>query len=176
MTQIIGIHGIMGSGKSTFANLLSKKLEGTVTILPFAKSLKDFALALGWDGEKNEKGRRLLQLLGTDVGRQCISETIWIEKWVDAVMECGSDFIIADDMRFENELDVVKEFEGYKIKIDGRGYHQPTWMEKKFPFLKKQHASEVQISDSKFDILVDNSGEVKHLDDYLQLIKEKING
>ena len=73
---LFGIHGPAGSGKTTMAKGLIGALlnhdDATHTILPFAKPVKDVARNMGWNGEKDEKGRRLLQLLGTECGRECI--------------------------------------------------------------------------------------------------------
>ncbi len=78
--HIIGIHGPLGGGKTFLANEIKDCFNGVV-ILPFAKLLKDFAFEMGWDGKKDPKGRRLLQLLGTECGRKCISQDIWVKHW-----------------------------------------------------------------------------------------------
>ena len=104
MRHIIAIHGKLESGKSTAADYLCKHLQAVIK--PFAKPIKDFAFSLGWDGNKDTKGRRLLQLLGTEVGRECISDDIWIEKWQESLDNTGSNVtIICDDLRFQNEYE-----------------------------------------------------------------------
>lgn len=104
MKQVIAIHGKMHSGKTTAAKYIYINLVSTVR--PFAKPIKDFATLLGWDGKKGKKGRRLLQLLGTEVGRECISDTIWVDKWQESLGDTGSNVtIICDDLRFQNEYE-----------------------------------------------------------------------
>ena len=107
MKQVIAIHGKMHSGKSTAAKYMQKRTRAVVR--PFAKPIKDFATLLGWNGNKDKKGRRLLQLLGTEVGRECISDLIWVYKWqVDLGDE---DTVICDDLRFQNEYDFLADLE-----------------------------------------------------------------
>lgn len=100
----IGLTGPIGSGKTTIAKELQERLAGCI-ILPMAKPLKDYAKLMGWDGRKDKRGRRLLQLLGTECGRKCISDDIWVNKWAQEAQ--GHPYVICDDARFENEVDVL---------------------------------------------------------------------
>lgn len=112
--MIILISGRAGEGKTTFANLCVEKLRKEkmpAKIFSFAKGLKDTALYMGWDGEKDKKGRRLLQQIG-GVGRE-YSESIWadravgkIEDWLSDVAN-GNWFALIDDWRFGNEGNVI---------------------------------------------------------------------
>lgn len=105
-TMIIGICGNgIGAGKSTFAKLLLNNLDNGY-ILPMAKALKDLATKIGWNGEKDEKGRTLLQLLGTDVCRHCISENYWVDRWQEQARSIPADVFIIDDIRFQNEFEI----------------------------------------------------------------------
>ncbi len=52
-----------------------------------------------------EKPRRLLQTIGTEVGRDTVDKDVWI-KAVQSRME-GSDIVISDDVRFMNESEAV---------------------------------------------------------------------
>ena len=102
--MIIAIHGKKEHGKSTVAKAILKKVPAVIK--PFAKPIKDFATLLGWDGAKDAKGRRLLQLLGTEVGRECISETLWVDKWQESLTNTGKAVhIVCDDLRFQNEYE-----------------------------------------------------------------------
>jgi hypothetical protein len=140
--MLIGIHGPAGSGKSTAARVICDYFDAI--ILPFAKPLKDFAAQLGWDGLKDEKGRRLLQLLGTECGRKCICEHIWVQHWMK--MYDPSRNTVADDIRFENEITAIMENKGFLIKLVGRKFENvPT------------HESEQELPDQFFNYVVDNS-------------------
>lgn len=104
MKQVIAVHGLMGSGKSTFSTMLLERMRGTVR--PFAKPIKDIAHEMGWNGIKDAKGRRLLQLLGTEVGRECIRDTLWVDKWQASLHNTGTEAaVVCDDLRFKNEYE-----------------------------------------------------------------------
>ena len=128
----IGILGAAGSGKTTLAQFLAVEFgEPKATIHPLMFPLKRFARKLGWDGRKDEKGRRLLQLLGTECGRRCISEDIWIDKWLREAdtfeLEFGKSVFIADDVRFENEakaMDITIKVTGRSLDLGANQMHE----------------------------------------------------
>jgi len=153
---VIGLCGKAGAGKTTFANMiLNQFLEMTdnkigCVVLPFAKALKDLAVQLGWDGVKDERGRRLLQLLGTDVCRNCIDDNYWVKKWkegIDKERAKGIQLIVADDVRFENELLSIAGFNGEIYKLVGRSYELAAD--------SKNHESEQEL-DVHDDLLISN--------------------
>lgn len=106
--MLIALTGPMGSGKTTIATALAIRLERRglrACVEPMAGPLKRFAKQMGWDGRKDKRGRRLLQLLGTECGRKCISDDIWVEQWRKSV-EGWDGPVICDDVRFDNEAAV----------------------------------------------------------------------
>ena len=160
--MIIGIAGRAGAGKSTIAEMLVKALGGGthVKIIPFAKPLKEFARKLGWDGNKDAKGRRLLQLLGTDVGRECIDEDIWVKHWCslcDDALRDGYNHILVDDMRFPNEIAAVLSRGGIVLQVAGRGYDN----------IDTSHPSEQTLVHDSFT-KIDNSGDTQDLEKKIQ--------
>jgi hypothetical protein len=114
---IIGFTGKAGSGKSSVAEATTAK------VFSFARSLKDIAKFLGWDGKKEYKGRQLLQQLG-DVGRE-YNPNIWIENLErdmrDQLMDdkyYGDISIYGiDDVRFDNEGKFIKDNGGIIIEL-----------------------------------------------------------
>lgn len=107
--KIIGIAGLAGSGKDTFAEMLheefiQKGLHGEV--IPYAwllKSiLKDY---FHWDGKKDEAGRTLLQTVGTDIIREK-NPDFWVDFLINMADAFSNvwDYIIIPDVRFENEV------------------------------------------------------------------------
>ena len=148
--------GGAGSGKSTLAKKLAEHLKVEPKIISFAEPLKRIALQMGWDGKKDEKGRKLLQLLGTECGRDCVDLKIWLKHWVMSVFH-SRDFplIVSDDMRFQNEIDLVKKVGGVTIKITGRNDISEA---------RSAHASEDQASDDCFDFVLNNDGNLGKLD------------
>lgn len=142
MARIIGFTGKMYSGKSTAAQILKEWIPNGVR-LSFASDLKDLAKELGWNGEKDKKGRRLLQLLGTDVCRQCLGEDYWITKFQNKISRpiYADKVIIVDDVRFDNEAQMIKDLGGILIRIKRRNFGH--WLAGLF----KWHKSERKISE-----------------------------
>ena len=155
----IGIGGFMGNGKSTVAQFIADIIKNTtphaVLIEPFAKGVKDTAYEMGWDGNKDARGRRLLQLIGTECGRKCIGEDVWVNYWkkqINIWAQSKSEdylFVIADDLRFMNELELIQTY-GYAVLIEGRVKpSKPRWL---------RHASEKGLPTSLYDYLIFNHG------------------
>ena len=90
---VIGFSGVMGSGKTLAADSLAALLQHTghtCQTFAFADELKRIARTeFGWDGEKDAKGRKLLQVLGTEAGRVYNSD-IWVEKTANAIRQAES--------------------------------------------------------------------------------------
>ena len=73
------VSGLAGSGKDTLADILCEAYGYKKD--HFAFDLKYLASAhFNWDGQKDERGRHLLQQLGTDVGRTYL-QNIWLIKF-----------------------------------------------------------------------------------------------
>ena len=82
MFKIVSLSGKAGSGKDTIAIALQAAVPNVYRHGWFAASLKEAAsVYYGWDGSKDQKGRRFLQLLGTDVGR-LFDKDVWLASFV----------------------------------------------------------------------------------------------
>lgn len=104
------------------ANLIVGFMRGSAIIIPMAKKLKEVALSIGWNGVKDAKGRRLLQILGTEVMRECIDEDYHIKAWMQYAEEAllsGKRILICDDIRFPNELQFMQQQGAYMIHVIG---------------------------------------------------------
>jgi hypothetical protein len=106
MKGVIAFSGQMYAGKTTSAEIVRSLLVDSC-ILSMAAPLKNYARLLGWNGEKDKKGRRLLQLIGTECGRECIDQDIWVKKWWETASK-ESGYVIVDDLRFQNEYDGIR--------------------------------------------------------------------
>jgi len=115
---LIGLCGYAKVGKTTTCSeLLSLIPNGK--ILSFAEPVKQIATdSFGWDGLKDEKGRRLLQLIGTDVGRS-YNPNIWVDMWKSKVriLLSTETSILVDDVRFQNEVDAIRELGGVVFRF-----------------------------------------------------------
>ena len=84
--KIICISGVARSGKDTTAGLIQRRLHGNgkrVLVTHYADLLKFMCSQLfGWDGQKDERGRHILQYVGTDVIRKQLPDF-----WVDFIIQ-----------------------------------------------------------------------------------------
>jgi hypothetical protein len=139
--RTLGICGADKAGKTTLAKAVADNIDRTEEFcgyLTFASGVKEIAFRMGWNGRKDAKGRRLLRLIGTECGRQCIGEDCWVLLWAKAAAEKESP-IIADDLRFENEVEAVRNRQGLVVRlVRSRGLLADAWTRITRPF---RHAS-----------------------------------
>ena len=151
---IIPIIGKARNGKDTVAQYLKEEIEKRtgkkVLDIRYADYLK-FVLKkyYGWDGNKDEVGRTLLQHVGTDLCRNN-NPDIWANVVVELVKGLGDSisYVIIPDTRFENEIDCwyKNEFEVVSIRVkrlneDGSEYDNGLTEE------QKNHPSETSLDD-----------------------------
>lgn len=114
--KVILVGGRAGEGKTSFTNFCMKMLDDLVTYpdgiaacIPFAKKVKDTAKFMGWNGVKDDKGRRLLQVIG-GAGRDYNPNT-WVSAVADSIVTIPKEFkyVFVDDWRFPNELDFMRD-------------------------------------------------------------------
>lgn len=160
--RVVALTGAAGSGKSTAADYLIRQ-HGYERV-KFAGPLKRMAAAIGLDnaaleGELKEAPldllcgktpRHVMQTLGTEWGRGCIGEDLWVRLWLrDASVRLFSSRVVVDDLRFPNEAAAVRSLGGVIIKLAGRGGIAGT------------HESEAGCGQA--DAIVDNDGCVTEL-------------
>lgn len=160
----VGFCGKAGVGKTTACNTLKELHQGPCLILPWADELKRIAREeFGWDGQKDEKGRRLLQVIGTECGRMYGGDLFWVKKWqkiVDEFIANASDnvLILNDDTRFDSEANHLKTYDGIVIKLFGRQGDLG---------INSNHSSEMGIDDQYIDHSLDNGGFMEELQEKL---------
>lgn len=147
----------------------------SVVIAHYADLLKYICKTFfGWDGQKDEKGRRLLQYVGTDVIRKrapdywvrFLSEffTIFSDEW---------DYVIIPDTRFPNEISAIHEagFDTIHIRVKRENFVSPLTAE------QQQHPSEIALDDVEPDAWLINDGSIEDLERHItDWVKENIYG
>ena len=158
--KIIAFTGKYQSGKTTIANFIINYYTNVIK-LSFAEPVKKIATEqFGWNGEKDTKGRKLLQLIGTDVGRE-YNPNIWVEKMEINLKneiyleECKNQdydtIVVIDDARFDNEAELIKKWNSIIIEIIRPGYNGDN------------HKSEQGINKKYIDYTIDNAGSLDEL-------------
>lgn len=118
--KIVGITGYAGSGKDTAAAGL---IADGWTRIAFADRLKKLATDIGWNGEKDEAGRKLLQALGHQA-RVHLGWNVWVEAAAQDIFEAfkgGAPGVVVTDVRYWNEADWIGQHGGHVIRIDRPG-------------------------------------------------------
>ncbi len=172
---LIGVGGYAFSGKDTLADLLverhgfyktymSKPLEQALLALdplvPKQHSTRfgeeaierysEQHRALGYDRSKeNPEVRRLLQRLGTEVGRNMFGESVWVDAMLRDV--AGHERAVVTGIRFRNELEAIQDAGGTTVWVD-RGLGPVN-----------DHASDNTLRPMDFDDVVGNYGPLSDL-------------
>lgn len=120
--HVIGLAGRAGAGKSTAAGFIEEVARARgwrVRRRAFAEPVKAIARReFGWNGAKDARGRRLLQVIGTEAGRAYDPE-IWVRRAAAEVerearreefsaQQSGPILFVFDDVRFDNEADFCR--------------------------------------------------------------------
>lgn len=128
-TKLIGFAGPLGCGKTTAAKEL---YHAGWHIIRFAGPLKSMLAALGLtvndtDGAGKENPhpfllgktpRYAMQTLGTEWGRNLIHPNIWTDAWFrQAEKALKLSNVVADDLRFPNEANLIRALGGRVIRI-----------------------------------------------------------
>lgn len=109
--MLIGISGHARAGKDTIAEAFTRAGYRRISL---ADKLKEVARDLfGWDGEKDEEGRKLLILLGAKMRE--ISSDVWI-RYVMRNLKAGENVVIPD-IRYKNEASWIKAHKGVLIRV-----------------------------------------------------------
>jgi hypothetical protein len=151
--MIVGILGLIGSGKNTVAQILVD--DYGFEKVSFASSLKDAVAAIfGWprhllEGDTDQSRvwreqpdaywsrvmqhevtpRWVLQHIGTDVMRNHFHKDIWVHSLIKRLEDPNKNFVISD-VRFLNEVDVIHDQKGQIWEIQRPPL--PTWYSEHF--------------------------------------------
>jgi hypothetical protein len=127
--QIIGFTGLAGAGKSTAAQSVMRYSVEDFTKMSFADALRDMLRGIGLTDHHFKAGkndsiphlgdktpRQLMQTLGTEWGRGLVCQDIWINVMAERMNECCCNIVI-DDVRFDNEAQLIKSMGGRVIRL-----------------------------------------------------------
>jgi len=144
--KVIGLTGYKQCGKSTLAKAVIEKAAkiGRVgTIYSFAKPLKEVCHILfggnedhwygdlktetfaEWSltlGEAYSSPRRIMQTFGTEICRNHIAHNFWLmvaHRYIADIQKAeGVDFVIIDDVRFDNEAQfIITNYNGMIVRV-----------------------------------------------------------
>lgn len=166
--MLIGIVGLLGSGKTTLANYLVERYA--YQEYSFSSPIKSIAMIFGFTYEQlygtqaqksaihpelGVSAREFLQKFGTEIGREylptlmptfCIKRGLWIDMFLrnyDKTIDT-----VVSDVRFVNEAKAIKELGGVLIYAK-RDHHRSFDVE-------SFHLSEQEIAQIECDFTIDN--------------------
>lgn len=167
--HMIGICGPKGSGKSTAAEILCKRAE--FARHRFAGPIKSaLKVAFGLtdrhvDGDLKEvptpllngrTPRHAMKTMGTQWGRDMIDKDIWVTAWRNTMPHVKN--IIVDDVRFPNEIEMLRRDYGATIIRIVRPGHE----------VDLSHESESHVFGADFELY--NNGDLELLENKVRTI------
>lgn len=124
--MIIGLSGYARSGKDTIAEILimnygfrrlafadniRKAVRILDPILDNGRRVSEMVSEIGWEGAKHyPEMRRMLQVFGTEVGREMFGEDFWVNQVFRQIEEDDvTDNFVITDVRYPNEADFIRD-------------------------------------------------------------------
>jgi hypothetical protein len=181
MTTLIGIGGALRAGKDTIADHLvggylfkrhqmSDPLAEALLVLdPIIfydgrQRYSELVAEVGYtEAKKNPEVRRLLQTLGTEIGRQMIGENTWVDiaaRNIDEDRHIYRRDVVITGIRFKNELDMIRSRGGVLLYVRRPALETSS---------SSAHASETSLTEEDFDEVVVNDGSIADLEDKVDL-------
>lgn len=143
--MLIGLSGKKRVGKDTCGHWLEVKHD--FTRISFASLLKKQAKRVGWSGQKDAKGRKLLQDLGMVVRNY--DQNFWVDAAFRELAKInrttGQTNFVITDVRFKNEAQRIKDAGGIMIRVT-----------RSDEITDDLHASETDLDDYKFDYVIES--------------------
>ena len=168
--MIVGLHGYAQSGKDALAKVLIE--EFGFRRVAFADTLREAVYRLnpivehsdetgpvrvqeivnraGWEEAKvlYPEVRRLLQVIGTEVGRELIHEDIWVSIAMSKIK--NNEDIVITDVRYLNEVQAIQDAYGILVKINRPGVGPVN-----------DHVSDAGLPDDMFNFILNNNGSIE---------------
>lgn len=175
--KLIGLIGNAGAGKSTVGEILERDyafskirfagpIKSMIRALLFEAGIEHGRISEMLDGRLKETGcdelagkspRYAMQTLGTEWGRDFLSQNFWVDLTMHAVgnLQAMSKSVVVDDVRFPNEVNAIKDAGGRVFRV----------MRNHDPIPHAGHKSEGQILG--FDACILNTGSIANLEDQI---------
>ena len=190
--KLVGLSGHMGCGKNYIAEQIIYphfKSSNNILIIGFGDQMKNelYArdLSLQYDDlydHKTFETRNKLQQYGTENGRDKYHQDIWI-RGLDIQIETfrrrsgDNCLIIVCDVRFINEAEYIKIKGGTLFRINSPNRSNTRYLKEanndpiKYELIKN-HKSETELNDYKFDHLINNDDDKlrKNMKEFLEYI------
>lgn len=162
--RVILISGKAQHGKDTTASIIRDALEADrykVLIAHYGDLVKYVCSTFfGWNGEKDDAGRTLLQYVGTDVVR-AKRQDYWVE-FITGILELFNeewDYVLIPDCRFPNEIDCMKNagIDATHVRVVRQNFTSPLTEE------QQKHPSETALDNTIPDAYINNCGTIDDL-------------
>jgi len=162
--KILAISGHAQNGKDTVAGIFRDilKADGNrVLVTHYADLLKYMCRTFfDWDGNKDERGRYILQYVGTDIVRNQAPDF-----WIDFILSVLTffnenwDYVLIPDTRFPNEIDklISNGFDVTHIRVVRPNFQNSLAEE------QQSHPSETALDNVNPDVYIYNKGSIKEL-------------
>ena len=145
MNRLIGLGGKLRAGKDAVGDYLEEKhdfvklgmsdalneallklnpwipvpsgMSADVTYLPYAHIHEMYGYV---EAKKNPEVRRLLQVLGTEVGREMIDQDVWVKIAEKKILEhwANGKSVVITAMRFPNEIEMLERLSGITAWVE----------------------------------------------------------
>ena len=162
--MIIGLSGYARSGKNTVADILGEEYRQVSFAEPMREAmlklnplivgdsrLSDIVDEEGWHGAKTYgEARRLLQVFGTEVGREMFGENFWVNIAMTGID--SGDNVVFTDVRFPNEAWAISRIGGQVWRVNREGVEAVN-----------THPSEHALDGWDFDRVINNNGTLNDL-------------
>lgn len=153
---VVIVNGSGGVGKDTFCNLVGKYINH-ITVSSISP-IKEIARRAGWDGEKDDKGRKFL----SDLKDACTEYNDMPMEYLKFMYHlfmadadgCRGAVILFMHIREPNEIErAVKEFNAKTILVINENANK----------VSGNHADD-NVYDYQYDLIIDNNGSLDDLD------------
>ena len=150
-------------GKDLVANYLVE--EYGFTKLAFADKLKEICYQIGWNGEKDEKGRQLLIDIAETSKKY--NKTIWVKKVISKILKDKDKNYVISDLRFKVEQQELTELFENIFTI---GIKSDVYGDNKFI----NSVSQIEFEHLHKDFIIENNGKIKDIKKDVRNIMERI--